>query len=262
MPLTAKVTEKMQNNFETFSVLGVPITVTNLDEAAKTIASWKNDRRGRAVGVRDVASTMLIHADPALLAVSQRTVMNVPDGMPLVWIGKHRGFAVERTCGPDLMEKIMLDSTTSGLKHFFYGGKEGVANKLANHFRNRKPGIEIVGTYYPPFRALTAEEDANIVEMINTSGADIVWVGISSPKQDIWMDEHLSKISCTMIGVGAAFDFHLGSVQRAPVWMQRNGLEWLHRLYSEPRRLWHRYLVLAPKFVWKVFRDHKHFKDK
>ena len=207
------------------------------------------------MGVRDVASVMAMHADPALLAVSRRTAMNVPDGMPLVSIGRRRGLPVERACGPDLMERVLMEGAGTGLKHFFYGGKEGVADLLARRFRARNRGIEIVGTFSPPFRPMTPEEDAEIVRMIRASGADIVWVGISSPRQDLWMDAHLGRLPVTMIGVGAAFDFHAGTVRRAPGWMQRANLEWLFRLLSEPRRLWRRYLVLAPKFVWLTGAD-------
>ena len=240
----------MTGETSTYDVLGIPITATTLDKAAATIISWKGDDTGRAVGVRDVASIMAMRADPALLAVSRRTAMNVPDGMPLVWIGKRRGHDVERTCGPDLMEKLLLETAGSELRHFFFGGKPGVAELLAKRFCARSRGIEIVGTYSPPFREMNEEEDAQIVQMIRDSGADIVWVGISSPKQDLWMDEHLGKLPVTMVGVGAAFDFHAGMVRRAPKWAQRAGLEWLFRLVSEPRRLWRRYLILAPKFVF------------
>jgi N-acetylglucosaminyldiphosphoundecaprenol N-acetyl-beta-D-mannosaminyltransferase len=242
----------MRTDLNTFEVLGIPVAITDLDAAAARILDWKSDRRGRAVGVRDVASLMAMLQEPKLMQVARRTAMNVPDGMPLVWIGRRRGQPVRRVCGPDLMEKVLMDSPASGLKHFFYGGKEGVAGQLAEVFRNRAPGIQIVGTYCPPFRPLTRQEDAEVVAKIRASGADVVWVGVSSPKQDIWMDEHLAELDVTMIGVGAAFDFHSGAVKRAPKWMQNAGLEWAHRLASEPRRLWRRYLILVPKFVLAV----------
>ncbi len=245
----------MSGAFETYDVLGIPIAVTTLDATSQAILRWKNDSKGRAVGVRDVASVMAMRADPALIAVARRTAMNAPDGMPLVWIGQRRDLPVQRTCGPDLMEKILLESPQTGLRHFFFGGKDGVAEVLAERFRARAPGVEIVGTYCPPFRPLTAGEDAEIIAMIRDSGADVVWVGISSPKQDLWMDAHLDTLPMTMIGVGAAFDFHSGMVRRAPKWVQRAGFEWFYRLASEPRRLWRRYLVLAPKFVFLIAAD-------
>jgi len=245
----------MTEKFATYDVLGVPISVVNVESAAFEIAGWKHDRRARSVGVREVASIMAMRQTPELLAISHRTTMNLPDGMPLVWIGKLFGLPVSRTCGPDLFEKVMLESPRTGLKHFLFGGKEGVAEKVADVFRARAPGIEIVGTYCPPFRQMTESEDAAVVEMILQSGADIVWVGMSSPKQDIWMDTHLDRLPLCMIGVGAAFDFHSGAVRRAPQWMQKAGLEWLHRLITEPRRLWRRYLVMAPKFIWLMIFD-------
>lgn len=244
-----------------FDVLGVPVTVTDLDRATETILGWKGDAIGRAVGVRDVASLMTMQADAELMAVTKRTAMNLPDGMPLVWIGRHRGLPVGRACGPDLMEKVLLDGRATGLKHFLFGGKEGVAEALAERFRAKAPGVEIVGTFCPPFRPLTPQEDADLVAQILASGADVVWVGISSPKQDVWMDAHRESLPVTMIGVGAAFDYHAGSIMRAPRWMQRAGLEWAHRLGSEPSRLWRRYLVLAPLFLWRVLTTRKPAKN-
>ncbi|SOH95455.1 N-acetylglucosaminyldiphosphoundecaprenol N-acetyl-beta-D-mannosaminyltransferase [Monaibacterium marinum] len=239
---------------DTFDVLGIPIAVTSLPDAQARIEGWAADQTGRYVGVREAASSMAMSDDPDLLAIAQGAAMNVPDGMPLVWIGKLRGLPVQRTCGPDLIDHMMATSAQSRLKHYLYGGKEGVADTLRAVFESRYPGVQIVGTECPPFRALTQQEDAAVVERISASGADVVWVGISSPKQDVWMRDHVDALPQTLIGVGAAFDFHSGAVQRAPVWMQKSGLEWLHRLSSEPRRLWRRYLILVPRFAWRVLR--------
>jgi N-acetylglucosaminyldiphosphoundecaprenol N-acetyl-beta-D-mannosaminyltransferase len=233
-----------------YDVLGVPITATNLQNAAAHIHRWKGDRISRYVGCRDVASLMVMAETPDLLAIAQKAAMNVPDGAPVAFFGRIKGHKVSRTCGPDLMEKLLSDPSYHDLKHFFYGGKEGIADVLAQIFTAK--GAQIVGTFCPPFRPLTQTEDARIIAQIHNSGADIVWVGISSPKQDIWMADHLGRINATMIGVGAAFDFHSGAVERAPQWMQRSGLEWSFRLLQEPRRLWRRYLVLAPKFVFRI----------
>ena len=238
------------NKFSVFTVLDIPIAATTLEKTAQTLVDWSKDDIGRYVGVREVASVVAMGRDPELIAVAKSAAMNVPDGMPLVLIGKALGFPVSRTCGPDLMEKMMLEGPKNRLKHFFYGGKEGVADALARIYREKAPGVEIVGTYCPPFRSLTSMESAEIVEIIKKSGADIVWVGMSSPKQDVWIVEHKDHLTATLIGVGAAFDFHSGAVKRAPTWMQHYGLEWLHRLAQEPRRLWRRYLVLAPTFVF------------
>lgn len=242
----------MQEDFDTYDVLGIPISVVTLQGAADAVERWAGDTRGRYVGVREVASVMAMHDDPELLSVARGADMNLPDGMPLVWIAQKRGLDVTRACGPDLMEKMLREGDETGLKHFLYGGKEGVADKLANRFRTEVPGVQIVGTYCPPFRPLTPEEDAEVIQMILDSGADVVWVGLSSPKQDVWMARHVDKLPVTMLGVGAAFDFLSGEVPRAPKWMQRSGLESVFRLMTDFRRLWRRYLILAPKFVVKV----------
>jgi N-acetylglucosaminyldiphosphoundecaprenol N-acetyl-beta-D-mannosaminyltransferase len=233
-----------------FDVLGIPISATTLKETATLVNEWASDKKGRYICVREVASLMASRDDPDLVQLHHEAALVVPDGMPLVWIGKRRGYDIERTCGPDLFDLICRQSPQSGLKHYFYGGKEGVAEKLTQVCRSRYPGIQIVGHECPPFRPLTPEEDAAVINRITASGADVVWVGISSPKQDVWMRDHVNKLPQTMIGVGAAFDFHTGEVKRAPKWMQKRGLESVYRLFSEPRRLWRRYLILAPKFVW------------
>ncbi|WIV49741.1 WecB/TagA/CpsF family glycosyltransferase [Marivivens sp. LCG002] len=237
-------------NHATYQVLGVPITAVNLQTAADQIFSWAVDKKARYVGCRDVASLMSMAEDPALLKIANLASMNTPDGMPIALLGRMHGHDVERTCGPDLMEKLLTDQSYQELRHFFYGGKEGIAAQLAQRFRDE--GANVVGIYCPPFRRLTEKEDRDVTQCVLESKADIVWVGISSPKQDIWIAEHLEKLPLTMIGVGAAFDFHSGAVKRAPLWMQKSGLEWLHRFSREPGRLWRRYLILAPKFLTKV----------
>lgn len=237
---------------KSFRVLDLPISITNLADACDRVTNWAADGIGRFVCVRDVASLMVCIDDPDLRKLNEAAAMVVPDGMPLVWIGKSRGLSVERTCGPDLFDQICKVSPERKLKHYFYGGKDGVADNLAQLCCKRYPGIEIVGTECPPFRPVTPDEDSQTVARIFASGADIVWVGMSSPKQDRWMRDHYQLLPQTLIGIGAAFDFHSGEVRRAPKWMQRSGLEFLYRLVSEPRRLWRRYLILAPLFVWRV----------
>jgi N-acetylglucosaminyldiphosphoundecaprenol N-acetyl-beta-D-mannosaminyltransferase len=244
--------------FDTFDVLGVPISVTTLDTATEAIRGWSADETGRFVCIRDVHGVMLCQDDPALLRIHQEASMVTPDGMPLVFIGQRRGKEVRRTCGPDLMQLVCDKSLGWGGRHYLYGGAEGVADELASVLRGWYPGIKIVGIESPPFRQMTPEEDDAAVKRIVDSDADIVWVGLSTPKQERWMYDHVGRLPATLIGVGAAFDFHTGRVKQAPKWMQRSALEWLHRLMSEPRRLWRRYLVLAPKFVWAVLTQPKH----
>lgn len=237
-----------------FDVLGIPIAATHLKQAADVISKWQEHPAPRYVGCRDVASLMAMVDDPDLLKIAKGAAMNVPDGAPIALVGRIKGYDVTRTCGPDLMEKLLVDPSYHHIKHFLFGGKEGIAEILARKFSSL--GAQIVGTHCPPFRPLTEEEDAEVIKKIKDSGAHVVWVGISSPKQDIWMSAHVKQLSMTLIGVGAAFDFHAGSVDRAPKWMQKSGLEWSYRLYQEPRRLWRRYLILAPKFIWRVVWHH------
>ena len=240
---------------ETYNVLGVPITVTSLQHACSTIINWASDHEGRFVCIRDVASLMAIVDNPSLSPLHQHAAMITPDGAPIALIGKMRGFPVQRTCGPDLIDLVCQQSVTADVSHFFYGGKEGVAHDLAERFAVKYPGLKIAGYECPPFEKMSEQELTATRERIRASGADILWVGMSSPKQDIWMYENYRHLPVTQIGVGAAFDFHTGAIKRAPRWMQRTMLEWAYRLASEPRRLWRRYLILAPLFVWRVLRS-------
>lgn len=237
---------------DTYDVLGVSISVTDPAHAATTIIDWANDDVGRFVCIRDVASLMTIVDDPAISQLHEHASMITPDGAPIALIGKMKGYPVQRTCGPDLMELVCRMTASSNISHYFFGGKEGVAQELADKLLKKYPGLKIAGYECPPFNKISASELSTTRERLRTSGADIVWVGMSSPKQDVWMFENYRYLSMTLIGIGAAFDFHTGNVKRAPVWMQRLMLEWAYRLVSEPRRLWRRYLVLAPRFVGRV----------
>lgn len=241
--------------FNTYDVLGVPMSVTTLKTASEAIVRWADDDKARFVFIRDVHGIIQAKGDDRLMRLHQKASMVTPDGMPLVWLGQHGGHSVSRTCGPDLMEMVLLESPRTGLKHFFYGGKPGVAERLKARFEQRAPGLQVVGVNTPPFRPLTHSELIDVATQINSSGADVVWIGVSTPKQEYLMDMLSAHVGTTLIGVGAAFDFHTGSVSRAPKWMQRSGLEWLWRLFSEPKRLWRRYLILAPKFVLLVIID-------
>jgi N-acetylglucosaminyldiphosphoundecaprenol N-acetyl-beta-D-mannosaminyltransferase len=241
----------------TFDVLGVPVSVTSLADASARIRSWSRDRVGRFVCIRDVHGIMQARSDPALLDIHQRAAMVTPDGMPLVWVGRRRGLPVQRTCGPDLIERLVADGVADGLRHYFFGGKPGVAERLAANFADKYPRLRVVGTETPPFWDLSDTELRELARRIIGSGADIVWIGLSTPRQEFLMDRLVGLTPATLIGVGAAYDFHTGAVKRAPRWMQKSGLEWSFRLVSEPRRLWRRYLVMAPKFVWAMAFDRK-----
>jgi N-acetylglucosaminyldiphosphoundecaprenol N-acetyl-beta-D-mannosaminyltransferase len=169
--------------------------------------------------------------------------------MPMVWLGRRQGKQVERFCGPDVMPAILDRSRRMGFSHFFYGGKPGSVELLAESLQERFPGLNVAGIYSPPFRPLTLEESAEVAKMINDSGADFVWVGLGSPKQDHWLASFRPLLKApVLLAVGAAFDFHNGKIKRAPKWAQRSGVEWLFRLGSEPRRLFWRYTVTGLRF--------------
>ncbi len=236
------------------NVLGVGVSVVSMAQALDVIEGWISAREPHYVCVTGVHGVIESQRDPALRQIHNAAGLVTPDGMPLVWLGRAHGFRhVERVYGPDLMLALCERSLAGGYRHFFYGGAEGVPDLLAEKLEQRFPGLQVAGAYSPPFRALTPAEDAEVCQMIDRSGADIVWVGLSTPKQERWMAAHAGRLAApALIGVGAAFDFHAGLKKQAPRWMQRSGLEWLFRLISEPRRLGRRYLVNNPLFVFYV----------
>lgn len=237
-------------------VLGVGISALTMETAVESIGRWIDERNPHYVCVTGVHGVMESQRDPRLREIHNRSGMTTPDGMPMVWASHWAGARhVRRVYGPDLMLATAAEASERGWKFFLYGGKEGVPDLLAGSLRERFPDLQIVGGFSPPFRPLTPEEDEQVIEMINASGADIVWVGMSTPKQERWMAEHVGRIEApVLVGVGAAFDIHAGLASQAPRWMQRSGLEWFYRLLREPKRLWRRYLVNNPRFLVGVFR--------
>ncbi len=233
------------------NILGVGVSASNLKEAVATVEGWISRNEPNYVCVREVSGIIACQKDERLRQIHNEAGMVTPDGMPLVWISRWRGFKnVDRVYGPDLLLAVCARSQQAGYRHFFYGGAQGIADKLAAKLRERFPDLVVAGTFSPPFRPLTAEEDREVVRRIKDSGADIVWVGLSSPKQEFWMAEHRSLLNVpVLIGVGAAFDFCAGVKPQAPRWIQRSGMEWLFRLMTEPRRLWRRYLTSIPLFL-------------
>ncbi|MDR3457322.1 MAG: WecB/TagA/CpsF family glycosyltransferase [Verrucomicrobiae bacterium] len=237
------------------NVLGVGISVLNLRTALAAIATAVRERRKGYICVTGVHGVMEAQADADFKKILNQAFLCTPDGMPMVWAGKldgHREMA--RVYGPDLLLEVCAWSETSGCRHFFYGGAEGVADLLAQKLQAKYPRLQVAGTYTPPFRKLNPDEEKGLAEQLAAARPDILWVGLSTPKQEKFMAEYLPKLAVTlMVGVGAAFDFHSGRVKQAPLWMQRSGLEWLYRLGSEPRRLGRRYLRNNPLFVGKFF---------
>lgn len=230
-------------NQDRANILGILINPVNMSQALTTITGWVEDRTSNYVCVTPIHGIMECQNDPDLPRIFNASGLTVPDGMGVVWLLRLMGHAeVSRVYGPDLMQAVCAASVEKGWRHFLYGGAERIAEQLAQKLQEQFPGMQIVGTYTPPFRPLTAEEDAAVVQQIQQSGADIVWVGISTPKQERWMSEHRERLGVpVLVGVGAAFDFLSGAKPQAPHWIQRGGLEWLFRLASEPRRLWRRY---------------------
>ena len=245
------------------SVLGVGVSAINLPMAVETIERWIERRQRQYVCVTGVHGVIESQRDEELKGIHNRAGMVTPDGMPLVWLNRIRGNGhVGRVYGPDLMLAVCRRAVWRGYRMFLYGGGDGVGALLEQRLRERFPGLQVVGRCCPPFRALSAAEESQIVDQINASGADIVWVGLSTPKQERWMARNRDRLSAAvLIGVGAAFDFHAGLKRQAPRWMQRSGMEWLFRLICEPRRLAGRYLRNNPLFVAYLVMERLGLKD-
>jgi N-acetylglucosaminyldiphosphoundecaprenol N-acetyl-beta-D-mannosaminyltransferase len=237
-------------------VLGVGISAINMGMAVEAIHGWIGAGERHYVCVTGVHGVMESQSDALLRDIHNRSGLTTPDGVPMVWAGRAAGADwMDRVYGPDLMLEVLARAEERGWSSFFYGGAEGVPELLADRLRERFPGLKVAGTYSPPFRPLTEDEMRQVAAMINESGATLVWVGLSTPKQEHWMHQFRPHLEPPVLfGVGAAFDFHAGRINQAPRWMQQNGLEWLYRLYKEPRRLWRRYLTNNPRFVASVLR--------
>lgn len=244
-----------------FNILGVDISAIDMNDARTFIENSVDGRVKSYISVSPVSTIMGCYKNEIVRNAVNSASLVTPDGMPVVWIGKIKGHKnIRRVYGPDLMLEICEISAARGYRNYFYGCVPQVLDKLEKKLKNIFPNLIIAGMYSPPFRQLTKEEDDEIVNSINSVKADIVWVGLGSPKQDLWMYEHRDKINAyIMIGVGAAFDFIAGTKPQAPKWIRNNGFEWLFRLCVEPRRLWRRYLIESSLFVvlvgWQMLLD-------
>jgi N-acetylglucosaminyldiphosphoundecaprenol N-acetyl-beta-D-mannosaminyltransferase len=216
--------------------------------------TWIDRRDRHYVTLTGVHGVIEARDDPSFRRTLNGAGLTLPDGMPLVWLSWLAGRShVTRVYGPDFTLALSDAMARAGKSAFYYGGVPGVAQRLADTLVGRFPGLITAGVYCPPFRALTEAEEADVAARINGSGAEVVWVGLSTPKQERWMSRMRDRLDApVLIGVGAAFDFLSGRVRQAPRWMQRSGLEWLYRLGQEPRRLWRRYLRNNPRFVYLV----------
>jgi N-acetylglucosaminyldiphosphoundecaprenol N-acetyl-beta-D-mannosaminyltransferase len=237
-------------------VLTVQISAINLDAALASIQGWIASGERHYVNVCTAHTALECYDAPPLAAIVNAAGLATPDGMPLVWLGRLHRRPVDRVYGPDLMLALCERGQAAGYRHFFYGGAPGVAEQLAQALCERFPRLQVAGTYAPPFRALTPAEDAEVAALINRCRPDIVWVGLGTPKQDYWLGQFRPLLSApALIAVGAAFDFLSGRVRQAPRWVQRSGFEWLFRLAHDPRRLWKRYVLGNPRFIYLVLRQ-------
>lgn len=240
-----------------FDILGVRVSAINLAMALATIDEWITQRTPNYACVTGAHGIVESRRDPHLRDIHNAAGLVTPDGVPLVWLARMMGFNhVERVYGPDLMLAVCESGLLRGYRHYFYGGAPGVPELLAQRLLERFPRLQVVGTYCPPFRALRRDEDIEIMRQISEAKPDILWVGLSTPKQERWMAEHVGRLGVpVLVGCGAAFDF-IGEIKsQAPRWMMRAGLEWFYRMLTEPRRLGPRYLVTVPVFIGLVTRQ-------
>jgi N-acetylglucosaminyldiphosphoundecaprenol N-acetyl-beta-D-mannosaminyltransferase len=236
-----------------FRVVGVRVDAVQLPEAVARIKRWIDNREnGKYVAVTGMHGVAESRQDPRFREILNQAALVVPDGMPLVWLGRWHGHSLRRrVTGSELMLAFCRE-TGPGPRHFFYGGAPGVAEDLARQLHARFD-ITVAGTYTPPFRPLTVAEEVELTAQVQAAAPDVLWVGLSTPKQERWMYAHRLNLKVPVIlGVGAAFDMNSGRLKRAPAWMRDSGLEWFYRLVSEPRRLWKRYLVVIPKSMWSI----------
>ncbi|MGO9517963.1 MAG: WecB/TagA/CpsF family glycosyltransferase [Candidatus Korobacteraceae bacterium] len=236
------------------NVLGVGISAINMAEALLLSEHLLRERGKGYICVTGVHGVMESQHDAALREILNRSFLCLPDGMPTVWVGHLQGHrTMERVYGPDFMLQLCRLSARHSCRHFLCGGKREVAEKLRARLEILIPAINIVGTYTPPFRPLTPPEEKELIARINDSRPDIVWVGLSTPKQEHFMARYIERLDTKlMIGVGAAFDIHAGLLADAPQWVKNCGLQWMDRLCREPQRLWRRYLANNPRFLWDI----------
>jgi N-acetylglucosaminyldiphosphoundecaprenol N-acetyl-beta-D-mannosaminyltransferase len=233
--------------------MGIPVDMLTTECVMAGMETAIHEKtHGFTLCFSNVNSIVEAQRNPQFQQALRNATISVPDGMPLVWLGRLKEYPIRRRVyGPELMLGFCAVAEKKEYRHFFYGGSPGTPEKLKEVLLRKFPNLQVVGAYSPPFRSLTAEEDEQIVEMINRAAPDVVWVGLGAPKQEIWMQEHRTRLQVPVLaGVGAAFDFFTGRVKQAPPWMRDHGLEWLYRLLQEPGRLWRRYLIGNAKFLY------------
>jgi N-acetylglucosaminyldiphosphoundecaprenol N-acetyl-beta-D-mannosaminyltransferase len=237
------------------NILGVGISALSMESALEQSEALLSRNGNGYICVTGVHGIIEAQSDEAFRTILNKSFLSTPDGMPTVWLGHLHGFkSMTRVYGPDYMLRMCELSVQRGYRHFLYGGRPGIAEELRSELIRRYPGLQIVGTYTPPFRPLNAEEEQDLRVQLEASQADILWCGLSTPKQERFMAAYSGRLPVKlMVGVGAAFDLLSGNLAEAPDWMKRSGLQWLYRLIKEPKRLWRRYLLNNPRFVWLSF---------
>lgn len=232
------------------NILGVNIAAIDMEWTLDYLKTHIKDLSGDYVCVSNVHTTVTSYEDSKYCAIQNGGIMAIPDGGPLSFVGRKRGYhKMSRVTGPSLMGEIFNISVENGYRHYFYGSTEETLEKLYSKLDEKYAGIQIAGMYSPPFRSITEKEDEMIVKMINETNPDFVWIGLGAPKQEKWMAMHQGEITGLMLGVGAGFDYYADNIKRAPRWMQNNNLEWLYRLLQDPKRLFSRYLITNTKFL-------------
>ena len=239
-------------------ILKTNINVTNMSDTIKYIGGHLDDLRGKYICVSNVHTTVMSYENEEYRKIQNGAAMALPDGAPLSSYSRRKGYKqAQRVTGPDLMLELFAISKEKGYRHYFYGATEETLQSMKEVLERDYPGIQIAGMYAPPFRALTPQEDAQIVAKINESRPDFIWIGLGAPKQEEWMYQHMGQLQGVLIGVGAGFDYLAGYIKRAPRWMQRMSLEWLYRLLQDPKRLWRRYFTSNVKFICLTRMDKK-----
>lgn len=243
---------------ERFNLFGINYAISRTEEAVLHVMRHIKELSGEYICFSNVHTSVMAREDASYRDVLNGAAFVFPDGTPIATLEQKKGYiGAERVAGPDFMEHMFRDTQDGRLSHFFYGASQETLDALKENLLKKYPGIDIRGMYSPPFRALSEEEDRADVNLINGSGADIIWIGLGAPKQEKWMNAHKGEISGVMMGVGAGFDFHAGTIKRAPKWIQKIGLEWLFRLFQDPGRLFKRYFVTNGKFIWYLLTNRK-----
>lgn len=234
------------------NILGVGVSALDLSDAVTFVNSFLKTANKGYICVTGMHGIMEAQADPEFREIQNNSFLTTPDGIPTVWAGRIDGYSnMKQVRGADFMLQVCESAARTGTRHFLYGGKPGVAQLLAAILTIRFPGLQIVGTYTPPFRPLNAQEEVELHQQLLEAKADVLWCGISTPKQERFMAKYIERLPVRlMVGVGAAFDLNAGLLKDSPQWVQKCGLQWAHRLCQEPRRLWRRYLLNIPRFIW------------